>query len=188
MDWLRTHRQSAWIVGVTLAVPVVLVLYVLGSLLSARADIQSQIDRLEPRVARVEGLVLAQGELDAALQSGGDNAGMVYASSQDQASVSAALQSEVRRLLTDAGLSITNSQVLPPEQLESFDRIAISVMATGDVTALDSALSSLALYRPLLLIEALDVYPNRVRRRAANEGAPQSLTARIQIMSLRSTG
>ncbi len=58
MDWLRTHRQSAWIVGVTLAVPVVLVLYALGSLLSARADIQSQIDRLEPRVARVEGLTV----------------------------------------------------------------------------------------------------------------------------------
>jgi general secretion pathway protein M len=188
MDWLRSHRQSAWIVGITLIVPAVLFLYAFGSLLTARADIQAQIDRLEPRVARVQGLALAQAELEAALQSGGDNAGMVYASSQDQASVSAALQSEVRRLLTDAGLSITNSQVLPAEQLESFDRIAISVMATGDVGALDAALSNLALYRPLLLIEALDVYPNRVRRRAATQDAPQTLTARIQIMSLRSTG
>jgi general secretion pathway protein M len=187
MDWLRSHRQSAWIVGITLAIPVLVFFYALGSLLAARSDIQGQIDRLEPRVARIQGLALAQTDLETALQSGGENAGMVYAASQDQASVSAALQSEVRRVLTEAGLSITNSQVLPPEQLESFDRIAISVMATGDVEALDDALSSLALYRPLLLIEALDVYPNRVRRRAA-EGAPQTLTARLQIMSLRAAG
>ena len=88
MEWLRSHRQSGWIVGITLILPALLFLYALGSLLTARAQIQGQIDSLEPRVARIQGLALAQADLETALQSAGDNAGMVYAASQDQASVS----------------------------------------------------------------------------------------------------
>ncbi len=185
MNWIRTHRRSAVLIGLTLLVPVVLYLYAVTSLLGSRSAIQSEIDGLQPRVARVQGVLASRAALEAAIQSAGASAGMVYGSAQDQASVSAALQAEVRRLLTEAGMTITNSQVLPPERLESFDRMAISVMATGDVTALDAALTSLAQYRPMLLIEGLDVYPKRLPRNQRNKGI-QDVTARFQIMSLRS--
>ena len=185
MNWLKTHRQTAWIVGLTLLLPVGLYVYALGNLLAVRSGIQVEIDRLVPRVARMQGLRDAQADMEAALADGGrENAAMVYPSSQDEAAVSAALQAEGRRLLGDAGMSISNSQVLPAQELASFDRIGINVTATGDVAALDAALESLALYRPMLLVESLDVYPNRSRSRS--EEAPQTVTARFQIISLRS--
>lgn len=186
MNWLKTHRQTAWIVGFTLVIPAVLYFYALGNLLGVRSGIQVEIDRLAPRVARMQGLRDAQADMEAALANGGrENAGMVYPSSQDEAAVSAALQAEVRRLLGDAGMSISNSQVLPSEELASFDRIGINVTATGDIASLDAALESLAIYRPMLLVESLDVYPNRSRSRA-DEPTAQTVTARFQIMSLRS--
>ena len=51
MNWLRDNRLSALIVGATLAVPAILVVYILGSLLVLRHDYQVQLERLEPRIA-----------------------------------------------------------------------------------------------------------------------------------------
>ncbi len=184
MNWLRAHKQSAILVCATLALPLMVFMYLLVQLLSASAATQAEIERLEPRIARMQGLRDAEAQMTEALQTVADYEGVVYAASQDQASVAAALQAEVRRLLGEAGMEITNSQVLPVVELERFDRVAISVMATGSIESLDTALASMAVYRPLLLVESLDVYPNRPRRN--DSGAQQSLTARLQIMSLRS--
>ena len=184
MNWFRSHPRSAWLIALTLVFPVLLLLYAMGSILAARAEVQSGIERLEPRVARMKGLGEAEQQMSAALAGGAAQEGMVYPAAQDQAAVAAALQAEVRRLLGDAGMEVTNSQVLNTEKLENFDRIAISVMATGDLASLDAALRDFSVYRPILLVESLDVYPNRTRR--GDAGPSQTLTARIQIMSLRS--
>ena len=65
--WIKTHRRSAMLVGITLAVPAYLFLLVLGQTLSVRAGYQDQIDTIEPRIARMQGLVEKEEALREAL-------------------------------------------------------------------------------------------------------------------------
>ena len=57
MNWLQTHRQSAVIVAGTLLLPVLLVLYGVGSLWGYYFDQQREISRVEPRLARMLGVL-----------------------------------------------------------------------------------------------------------------------------------
>ena len=63
MIWLNSHRRSAVLVGITLAVPLYLFLSALVGLLEVRADYQSQIDAIEPRLARMQGLVAGESDI-----------------------------------------------------------------------------------------------------------------------------
>lgn len=185
MNWLRTNQRSAWIVGVTLLLPLMLFLNAIVGVLSVRHDYQASIDSLEPRVARLRGLIEKEvelrqvaGEVDRRIP------GLVHSADQDRATVSANLQQEVRQMLVDAGLSVTNSQVLPVRGHELFDYIAVKVTVNGTMASVDAALDSLGSYMPLVLVESLDMTPRRSNRRdtAVTE---QTVTATLQLLSLR---
>jgi general secretion pathway protein M len=98
--------------------------------------------------------------------------------------VSARLQTSVRQILVEAGLSITNSQVLPVREEDTFDYIGLKITVDGDIAALDIALSAIAGYRPLLLVESLDVWPARSSRRKGQQET-QVISASMQLLSLR---
>jgi len=185
VNWFRTNRRSAWIVGVTLLLPLLFFLNAVVGILSVRHEYQSSIDNLEPRIARLRGLIEKEDQLQqVAVEVDRRIPGLVYTASQDRATVSANLQQEVRQLLVDAGLSVTNSQVLPVREQELFDYIAVKVTVSGTLANLDAALSSLGSYMPLVLVESLDIFPRRSSRRnkAATE---QAVTATLQLLSLR---
>ena len=133
----------------------------------------------------MRGLIEHEEQLrDSASRVGNQVVGLVYPASNDRATVSAALQTEVRRILVDAGMSVSNSQVLPVREKEDFDYIGIKLSATGDAEALDGALRGLAAYLPLLLVESIDVFPQRASRRQKGP-QKQTLTATMQLLSLR---
>ena len=67
--WIQTHRRSAILVGLTLLLPAYLFLNVLGAALSARADYRDQIDSIEPRLARMQGLIEKEAEIQAGSNS-----------------------------------------------------------------------------------------------------------------------
>lgn len=185
MNWVKTHQRTAVICGLTLLLPLYLYVDVLSGLWSIRAEYQADIDRLQPRIARMRGLIQHEDQLrESASKVGGSVVGVVYPASDDRATVSAALQTKVRQILTDAGMSVANSQVLPVRERENFDYIGIKLTANGDVVALDTALTGLAAYMPLLLVESIDVFPRRVSRRQKGP-APQKVTATMQLLSLR---
>jgi general secretion pathway protein M len=150
-----------------------------------RQDYQSEIDGLEPRIARMQGLIEHQEQLAAAAGKVDKQiVNLVYPASADRATVSAALQTGVRQILVDAGLSITNSQVLPVREEAAFDYIGIKLTVTGRIDSLDAGLVALAAYMPLLLVESLDVWPSRTSRRKSD--APvQTINATLQLLSLR---
>ena len=185
MNWLRTNQRSAWIVGVTLLLPALLFLNALMGVLSVRHEYQASIDSLEPRIARLRGLIETEAELQ---QVAGEVnrriPGLVYSKDQDRATVSANLQQEVRQILVDAGLSVTNSQVLPVREQELFDYVAVKVTVRGSMANVDAALSSLASYMPLVLVESLDIAPRRSGRRNTAV-TDQAVTATLQLLSLR---
>lgn len=185
MSWLRLHQRSAWIIGLTLLVPVVLYLNMLFSLLGMRQGYQSDIDSLEPRVARLRGLVAYEEQLrSAAAEVDGGVINLVHPATDDRATVAAKLQKDVRQVLVDAGLSVSNSQVLPAREQEMFDYISVKLTVTGDIAGLDDALETLSGYMPIVIVESLDVYPKRATRRSADSDK-QRITAILQLLSLR---
>jgi general secretion pathway protein M len=185
MNWLSSHRRSAIIIGATLLLPAYLYLAALLELVSVAAEAGERVDDLRPRIARLQGLIDNEAALRAAAGEVGERlAGLGYAPAQDATAVAASLQAEARQLLADAGLAVSNSQVLPTRNEDSFDLVGLKLTATGSLSALDAGLAALNGFRPILLIESLDVFPSRVRVRRG-EREPQQLTAVIELVALR---
>ena len=185
MNWLRGNPRYAVMVLGTLAVPALLLLYLAVGLLGLRVDYQAQIERLEPRVARLQGLLNREEQVrDAARVVGSDVLDLVYPAGDDPGTVSANLQKNVREILGAAGLSVSNSQILPVREKDGFDHIAVKLTASGGLPALDTALADLNAYLPLLLLESIEVWPNRSRGRG-DEAAEQTITATVQVLALR---
>ncbi len=187
--WLRANPRYAVLVLATAALPLLLVLYLAAGLLGMRAEYQADIDRLEPRVARLQGLLAREDEMrQAAGAVGSDVLDLVYPATDDHQAVSAMLQKNVREIFAAAGLVVSNSQILPvreDEGEEGFDRIAIKFTASGDLPALDIALADISAYLPLLLIESIDVWPARASGRRGKDNAEQDITATIQVLALK---
>lgn len=185
MVWLKNHRRSALFVGVTLAVPLYLFLSSMGALWSLRASYKDDSEAIEPRLERLLGLIeneeqltSALSEMDAALSD------QVYPKETDAAGVAAALQAEARRIFSESGFEVTNSQVLPNRKRDDFDYVAVKMAARGDLAALDQTLAGLVAFRPIIFIESFDVFPNR-QPRGKDVVAEQSLTVTMQLLSLR---
>ena len=86
--------------------------------------------------------------------------------------------------MTDAGLSVSNSRILPVLQEENFDRIGLSLTVSGELDALDSALLAMAAYKPLLLVDAMDIKPKRMSR-SRDKNGQQIVTVSFQLLTLR---
>ena len=97
------------------------------------------------------------------------------------------MQSDVRQLMADAGLTVSNSQVLPVREEKRFDYIGVKLTVNGSMEGLDQALSELASFSPLIIVESLDVWPTRQRsvRGASNKPAEQDATISVRLLSLR---
>ncbi len=185
MSWFRVHRRTAVICGVTLLVPVLLYLNVLSGVFGARQADQAQIERIAPRIARLQGLIDHEDQLrEAAVAVDSRVLELVYPAQEDQATVSTELQTQVRDIFGKAGLSVSNSQVLPVREQGDFDYIGVKLTVTGSLPALDEALAGISAYMPLVLVESLDVYPARASR-GKDDSEQQALTASIQLLSLR---
>jgi len=183
MTWLRSHRRVALICGLTVLVPLLFYIDVLFGLLQLRNDYQSEIDNFEPRIARLRGLIGFESQLRDSSARGLQEVGeLVYPASGDRATDSAELQTNVREILSDAGLSVSNSQVLPVREKNNFDYISIRLTVEGDMSGLDAALSGIANFRPVLLVESLELGAIRTGRDSAGE---QVVSATLQLLSLR---
>jgi general secretion pathway protein M len=185
MNWLRTHRRSAIIISLTLLLPAYLYFTALVALIAVGAEESGRVDDLRPRIARLQGLMENEASLRAAASEVGERLETIgYAPAQDATAVAASLQAEVRQLLGEAGLAVTNSQVLPTRNEDNFDLVGLKVTVTGSLASLDAALAGLHTFRPMLLVESLDAFPTRPRgRRGQRE--PQQLTAVIELLALR---
>lgn len=184
--WIKAHPRSAVICGATLLLPVLFYLNLFFGAWGLRAEYAADVDRLGPRIARLQGIQQVEGLLR---ESSGlvqqQSARLVYPASAERTSVAAAMQSDVRQLMTEAGLTVSNSQVLPVREEEKFDYIGVKLTVAGDVASLDRALAELADFTPMIIVESLDVWPTRQRSRQG-ETAQQDATASLRLLSLRS--
>ena len=185
INWVKAHPRSAAICGATLLVPVLLYLNLLFGAWGLRSEYASDVERLVPRIARMQGIVQVEDQLRESSALGQQqNARLVYPPSAEQTSVAASMQSDVRQLMVDAGLTVSNSQVLPVREEEKFDYIAVKLTVEGDVASLDRALAELADFTPMIIVESLDIWPTRQSSRQA-KGKGQKATASLRLLSLR---
>ena len=148
-------------------------------------DAQSDIDNLMPRIARQYGLIEHEDELrDASNLARRGVATLVYPASRDAASVSTTLQTSIRQIFSDAGLTVSNSQVLPVREKEHFNYINVNLTVQGDISGVDAALTDIAEFRPLLLVESLEMRPLRSGRSGAKD---QIVVVSLQLLALRAT-
>ena len=64
---MQGHRRSAILVLLTFALPLYLFAVAMGAMLSARGEYREQISSIEPRVARMQGLIAREGQIQASL-------------------------------------------------------------------------------------------------------------------------
>jgi len=185
VNWLNENRRDAAFILATLALPTVLLLMMVTNLFAMRGQYQSEIDHLEPRIARLIGLRMQEDVLaEAASQVDSKIYSLIYPVTDDGASVAASLQKNVRDIFTGAGMTVNNSQILPAKQEEGLEHIAVKMTASGSLDALDAALAEVASYRPLLVVESMDAYPMRGAS-ARGDRKPQHVTTNIQVLALR---
>ena len=185
MKWLRLHRKDALVISLTLLLPLYVFLYFANSLVQHSLESRNEIVKITPRIARLLGLIDSEQKMQESLLIVSDGSkSLTYPSTEEESVISASLQAELRRIMTEAGLTVSNSQVQKIRREGKFDHIGLKVTALGTIEALDLALAGLENYRPLVLVESLNVYPNR-KKSAAQTNYRQTVTARFELISLR---
>lgn len=189
---LRADRPTI-VVGCTLGLVLIFILYWMLYFWLLRQDFVNEIDAIQPRTSRLLGMVesfeklqAVDGEADDILR------GLAYSAERDSATTAAAMQQNIREVMVAAGMSVTGSQILPLRAGEGLDRLSLDITAAGNIDALDEALANLEEMRPLVFVDALKLKPvrsrSRGRRGAPKEdiaGDPRKLTAQFQLFSLR---
>lgn len=191
---LKADRPTM-VVGCTLGLVLLLVLYWIIHFWLLRQEYAGEIESIEPRTARLLGIAESYEQLQSAsTQARRSLLDLAYPPVKDSATTAAAMQQSLRELMSSAGLSVSGSQILPARKGDGFDRLSLDISAQGNIDALDEALSRLELMRPLVLVESLTVKPARERRRSRSRqrqpvavvpGDPRQLTVRFQLISLR---
>lgn len=183
------------VVGCTLLAVALLVLYGVVHFWLLRQGFVGEIDAIQPRTARLLGITQSLPELEVAAEAAGAGLrDLAYSSDSDSAATAAAMQQDVRELLTNAGMSVSGSQVLPPRALEGFDRLGLDITAVGNIDAVDEALAGLELVRPQIFIDSVKLKPERSRSRSRSSrnqpetpepGDPRKVSVQLELFSLR---
>lgn len=122
-------------------------------------NLQSHLADLEPRYARLAGLLEREAELKAmGVQANQQLARLAYPAVQDVTQAGNEAQQRIRSLFSDSKLDIISIQVLPPKKEDAkFDRITVNLRVEGDLAGLQNALSKLSAVTPAVIIDSLSV-------------------------------
>lgn len=186
---LKADRPTI-VVGASLGLVALVVLYALFYFLSLRQSFASEIDNIEPRTARLLGMLENYDELRMGSGSADDVLrDVVVPASRDRANASATLQRNVRAVMRDAGLTVSGSQIISPREAEGYDRLGLDITVEGNVNALEQALLDLEEMRPMVFVESVKIKPTRIRRSSRNQSPaaedPRRVTARFYLFALR---
>lgn len=121
--------------------------------------LESHLADLEPRYARLAGLLERQEELKAkVVQATGQLTRITYPPAQDITQAGNEAQQRIRGIFTESKLDIISIQVLPPPKEESqFDRIPINLRVEGNLADIQDALLKLSRQSPSVLVDSLSL-------------------------------
>lgn len=146
---------------------------------------QRQLDSIEPRFARLLGLIDQRAALEAAATAAGaELARHSYPAGREVSQAANDAQQRAREVFSKAGLDVISSQVLAAREGRRFDRVPISLRIEGDMAALQAALAALPAQTPTLYVEGITVQGGPAPR---NE-AEVRLVVQIELYVLRQRG
>jgi general secretion pathway protein M len=118
--------------------------------------LQTHLADLEPRFARLAGLLARHADLQAmGVQANAQLARLTYPASQDVTQAGNDAQQRIRSLFADSKLDIISIQVLPPKEEGKFDRISINLRVEGELSGVQDALMKLPGQSPVVLVDSL---------------------------------
>lgn len=179
----RRIPKDAWVLAASV---LVLLLPLLGGGIFVYQKHQwakARLAELEPRHARLAGILAAQPELDKAnVQAAQILDAYLYSSDKVLNQAGNEVQQQVRDILSAGGLRVGSSQVLPSKTDDSgFDRIQLSIKAEGELLALQTAMVGLQTIKPAVFVDSLTVSVVG----AARADAPQNLSVQMQLSAWR---
>jgi general secretion pathway protein M len=111
---------------------------------------------LEPRYARLQGLLERQADMQAMDAKAKELLlQMAFPATQDLAKTGNDAQQRIRSLFADSRLDVISIQISPGKAEGDFDRISISLRAEGTLTDVQAALGRLADQSPVILIDSM---------------------------------
>jgi general secretion pathway protein M len=121
---------------------------------SKHITLEKQLSELEPRYARLQGLLEQQAEMQA-LQGKLETrlSELAYPAATDVTKAGNDAQQLIRTLLVESKLDVSSIQVLPAKQEGGFDRIPVSLRVEGDITAFHAALLKLSKQAPAVFLD-----------------------------------
>ncbi|HRP19786.1 MAG TPA: type II secretion system protein GspM [Alicycliphilus sp.] len=143
----------------------------------------ARLAELEPRYARMEGILAAQPELEQANQQADAMLGVyLYPADKVLNQAGNEMQQQVRDMLSAGGLRVGSSQVLPPKaDNTSLDRIQLTIKAEGELLALQTAMIGLKSIKPAVFVDSLSVSVMGAPRAEV----PQNLSIQLELSAWR---
>jgi general secretion pathway protein M len=118
--------------------------------------VQSLIADLEPRYARLQGLLDRRADLQALEAKASEQlVRLSYPKTQDVAKSGNDAQQRIRSLFAENHLEIISIQVLPAKETGKFDRISINLRVEGDLSGIQTALGRLTGLSPIVVLDNL---------------------------------
>lgn len=118
--------------------------------------IHNELTNLEPRYARLKGLIERQADLKTlGVQVKEQLSRLTYPVDQDVTQAGNDAQQRIRSLFADSKLDIISIQVLPTKEDGKFDRILINLRVEGELPSMQDALTKLGSQTPTVQVESL---------------------------------
>lgn len=182
--------EARAIVAIGCGVALVVGLWTVISIVGAYARQFSEQGRLEPRIGRLIGYEASAESLSAS-RAGAENAlaSLAFVREADASSVGAELQQVLRAYASQAGLTVSGSQLELEDDIDDeqrFTRMIVSLTLEGPPIALDTFLSSLYRHSPALLVSDLDLRSMPPRRRGGKtDHDPERLSVTTKVAAVR---
>jgi general secretion pathway protein M len=120
--------------------------------------VQGILTDLEPRYARLQGLLDHQAEIQAMDAKAKETLlQMAFPATQDLAKTGNDAQQRIRSLFADSRLDIISIQILPGKVEGDFDRIVIHLRIEGAMSDIQAALGRLAEQSPAVLVDNMSL-------------------------------
>ena len=156
MKNLRRPEQL-WLLAAALIVLAVLIPAVV-KVVAVHRSASSRLAQIDPRYARVAGLLQSSEQLTKADQAiKASLADFLYPAEGDAGQVGNQTLQRVRDLASGRGLRVASSQVAAPREDQGFDRIGLSMRVEGDWEQMQALLTELARQRPAIYSQTMQI-------------------------------
>jgi general secretion pathway protein M len=168
------------LLGVLLLIDLVVISPIVGLYDSTAETVQERAALAQRLQNSIRELPRLRKAADALKESSGDQQLLLEGSSDTVAA--AMLQSTVKSLIEDGGARLNSAEILPPEKQDPYQKVALRVSFTGDLTLLTAVLRGIETARPVIFVDNVDI---RGAGGANQDDGDQSLTIAFDLYGFR---